>query len=91
MIEVTDCLLFFRGGDTCTEFHKAVIATYLDVAMMGIYDCPRNGKTQAIMLILAVPGGIHAVEAFKDPLPVFWGDLITGVDHRKLRHSVFIC
>ena len=90
MIEVTDCLLFFRGGDTCAEFHQTVIAKHLNMTVMGIHDRLGDGKTQTVMLILAVPGGIHAVEAFKDPLSVFWGDLITGVDRRKLRDSIVI-
>ena len=63
---------------------------HLDVAVMGVHDCLGNGKTKAIMLIIAVPGGIHAVESFKDLLPVFYGNLIAGIDHRKLRDSIVI-
>ena len=90
MIEVTDYLLFFRSRDTCAEFHKAVIAMHLDVAVMGIHDCLGNGKAKSIVLILAIPGGIHAVESLKDPLPVFCGDFVTLVNHRKFCNAVIL-
>ena len=90
MIDVTDYLLFFRGGEACAELYKAVIAMHLDVAVMGVHDCLGNGKTKTVMLVLAVPGRIHAVEPFKDPLPVFYGNLIAGIDHRKLCDSIAI-
>ena len=55
------------------KLHQPIIAIHLDVAVMGIHDCFSNGKAQAIMLILAIPGGIHAVESLKDPLPEWRG------------------
>ena len=79
MIEVTNSLLFFCCGDTCAEFHQPIIAIHLDVAVMGINDCLGNGKAKSIVLILAIPGGIHAVESLKDPLPVFCGDKHYGL------------
>ena len=60
------------------------------MSTVGVYDRLGDGKAKTVMLVLAVPGRIHAVEPFKNPLPVFYGNLIAGIDHRKLCDSIVI-
>ena len=72
------------------KLHQPIIAIHLDVAVIGIHDCLGNGKAKSIVLILAIPGGIHAVESLKDPLPVFCGDLLTHVDNGNFCNAVIL-
>lgn len=88
MIEVTDYLLFSRYGEIYSKFYQSVIAKHLDVTVVGSYNGLCNGKAQAVMLVLSTSGRIHTVESLKDFVPVFRGDLIAGVDYRKLCNTM---
>ena len=56
--------------------------------MVGIHNCLGDGKAQAVVLIVSVPGGIHTVEPFKYPLPVFHENLLARVDYGQLHNAV---
>ena len=76
-------LFTLRQRKQYAEFYKAVIAVNIDFSFMTFDDGLGNGKTQTIVLVLAVSCFIHAVESFKQVLSVLLRDLIPHIDNRQ--------